>query len=94
MDKAKELTRLGFFIKDPSTRVSHIALRLLEKLEPSLKNKPFIEDSDWEEEKLIFNSVLPVPQKRNDKAPTTWETTSLEVKRIPDVRGVNLFQDY
>lgn len=89
LDKSQELVRLGCFIKDPATKVSNIALRLLQKMDPSLIDKQHLEESDWEDKELIFNSVLPVPQKRNDKAPTIWESTAMQVKRIPDTRGAD-----
>lgn len=89
LDKSQELTRLGLFIKDPKTRISNIALRLLEDQNPLLKNKPKIEEIDWEDQRLTFNSVIPIPQKRQDKAPAIWEQIAMRVNRISDKRGVD-----
>lgn len=89
-DKSQELIRLGFTHTDPSTRVSSLALQLLERSDPTIKSKSRIEESDWKKNRvLLFNSVIPVPQKRTDKAPITWESQMMEIKRIPDKRGTD-----
>lgn len=89
LQQSQELVRLGCFHTDTSSKVSTLALRLLEKADPLLKNKASIEEEDWDEKELIFESVMPIPQSRNDKAPTAWEKVTMEVKRITDKRGAS-----
>lgn len=90
LSKSQELVRLGCFNTDAGARVSQLALRLLEKRDPSLTGKPRIEEEDWEANKnLSFKSVQPEPQSRLDKAPTKWVESTMEVKRITDKRGTD-----
>lgn len=37
----------------------------------------------------MFKSVIPKPQRRDDKAPAKWEPILMEAKRITDQRGVD-----
>lgn len=90
INQSQELIRLGTFHKDASSKVSDLAVRLLEKRDPSLKLKARLEEEDWESNKeLTFGSVMALPQSRDDKAPTKWEPVSMMIKRIPDERGVS-----
>lgn len=44
--KGKALSQLGGLIKDPSRRISAVALQILESIHPELVNKPELNEKD------------------------------------------------
>lgn len=87
--KGKALSKLGGLIKDPATRASDITLRLLMEYYPALASKAELQESDWGTKRLLYKSVVALPQRRDIKAAQVWEEISIEAKRISDTRGVD-----
>lgn len=87
--KGQALTKIGNFNLDPRSRPSLIALNILEKLHPELKAVIPLTDTDWGEDKLFFNSVQALPQRKDDETTTIFREVSMEAKRITDKRGID-----